>query len=261
MVRAVVVKRSGRLAVGASGSAARSDDFGAVAPRDPGSGLGRLCRAGVFTALSVGLATGAHRAAGGAVSLHVIGWAIGALAVVGWVAARRQRSGGSIAALVIGTQLLLHVSFAAPVLLPLLRSRGRSRVSALAALFLCHHSAVTAAQVHAATGGIDPRQLAVAAGTSAPHAAAVVVAALPMIAGHVAAAAAMAWWLSRGERAIWAAACRVVGALAGGLSSALEAGGSGVAAGHRVVVIPCGRRGGWLTRRGPPPVGFRLRLA
>ncbi len=186
--------------------------------------IGRVIRVAAFAAVSLGLAVAAHVAGGG----HrpppaVANVAFGALMLLGWLASRRERTGRQIAALVIGSQAVLHVVF---VLRERMAGPAGSRASLnLASLFLCHHGStpISSAQVKAATAGIDLSSLTTLARHTTPTPPPgwlVGWAPAAMIAAHLLAATVVAWWLRRGERALWTAACRVVRTLLGGLRSA-----------------------------------------
>jgi hypothetical protein len=174
----------------------------------------RIVRAAVFAAASLGLAVGAHVVGGGAAPPEPVALAAGAaLALFALAMTGRERRIGFIAASVISTQLVLHVSFA---LAPLLAGRSQDQTALWAQILFCHHgpSPITAAQVAAAraTAGLSHADLpaALTGAGPAPHpdlldaiTASWWVAA--MLAAHLAAAAVMAWWLRCGEKHAWQA--------------------------------------------------------
>lgn len=193
----------------------------------------RLTRSGVFAGVSLALAVTAHVLAGGAFpSPTALAGAGCALLVFALTVTGRERHGGFIAASVITTQLLLHAVFALlPVASVLTASSGigsaggSDQTAFWARLLFCHHGPhpITTSQVTAAkaTLGISGSQLpssGVSHGATTGTGSVLVAAAsswpvLGMLAAHLAAAAIMAWWLRRGERAVWAASRRVVQAV------------------------------------------------
>ena len=185
----------------------------------------RGLRAGVFTAVGVGLAAAAHLSAGGATPrLFVL---LAALAL-GWplayAASRRERGGLFLGVTVVGSQLLLHAVFALTGRVPAPPpGAGPAQATSWAGLLFCHHGGapVCAAQVASARAalGLTNATLPTAgtvptAGAPFPTAGAgpslasmpLTAAALGMLAAHLAAALLTAWWLRRGEQAVWSAA-------------------------------------------------------
>lgn len=162
---------------------------------DPRAWSLRSVRAAVFAAASVGLAISAHRLAGGLPPrpLLVVA-AAGILFLLGVAVSARERRLWHIAALVGASQVALHAA---------LGTHPRRTTAQWSALLFCHDSAhgVSAAQVAAAREHF----------AAAPHSSG----GLGMITAHVVAAAAMAWWLRRGERAAWRVVQRVVSHLLG----------------------------------------------
>jgi hypothetical protein len=181
-----------------------------LAPRflaDPTRRSARLLRAGAFAGAGTLLAIAAHRIGGGGTPTGRAQFlAFGALFLLGLPISRRQRGGRCLVALVVVTQLLLHVGFA----LCGMRGGGSGRGSMWDMVLLCHPigHAPSAAQLAAARAAVSGLQL--------PHTAAPAsmnqlgAMALLMLGAHLLAAAALAWWLRRGERAAWAVAARIV---------------------------------------------------
>ena len=178
---------------------------GPARPVAPAGRPGRALRSAVFALISLALALAAHVVGGGrAPAGSVLGAALLALAGLGWLLSRRERGGRQLAALVVGTQALLHLAFVLPALLAARGAPGRA-ATAFAELLFCHSGrhTLSAAQLRAATRGLGfsppaPGLLAVAGHV------------MPMLLAHLLAAGAVAWWLRRAERAVWAAARRVL---------------------------------------------------
>jgi hypothetical protein len=139
------------------------------------------------------------------------------LAAIAVMASGRERSGRFIGTTVIGSQLLLHTAFALTQ-----PSSGPSQTTLWGRMLFCHHGAgvLTAAQITAARAALGPSAssvhlratatgVAIDSGAHAVSALAMWASMVLMLAAHLAAAAVMAWWLRRGERAAWAAAARV----------------------------------------------------
>lgn len=204
-------------------------------------------RTGLFALVSLTLAAAAHRAAGGvapgAVTLAVAG---AALLMLGWPLSARERSGGQLAALVLGSQAVLHVGFVAAPLLMARAAGGRSAAS-LAALLFCHHGShpISTAQLRAAVADLGIRYQ-----PTPGDAPAISVGGVAMLAAHVAAAAVVAWWLRRGERAAWEAARRIMCRLQPAMPVAVRPAAPAAWA-ARWTVVPA-RWGGRLPGRGPP---------
>ena len=136
-----------------------------------GSGPRRVVRAGVFALSSAVLAVVAHRLAGGMPPAPgQVAAAAALLFGFGLFWARCERGGSAITAVVLISQLALHAAFAE---VPMKASdKGH------------------AGPMHMA-GAFTDRGVA-------------------MLAVHLGAALVMAWWLRRGERAVWSAVGRVV---------------------------------------------------
>lgn len=171
----------------------------------------RAARAGVFAASSVALAVGAHRFGGGAQPTRAV--LMTALAMsfgFGLLWSRRERRGPAIAGVVLLSQLALHAAFAfAPM-----RSggiRAGDEVNRWAAMLLCHNAThpATAAQVNSARAALGLGPLP-AAPPAMHMTSPVSTGGAGMLALHLGAALVMAWWLRRGERAVWTVARRVV---------------------------------------------------
>ncbi|MCP3818043.1 hypothetical protein NLX86_07905 [Streptomyces sp. A3M-1-3] len=193
---------------------------GATPVAHAGAGL-RLLRAAVFTAVLVVLSAGGHALASCAT---VPWWALGAgfLAVFAGTAplAGQARSLPAISGALAGGQLVLHALFglgqhAAPAGRPV---SPDTSVAALAAKLLCGGNAVPLSPAEArqvlTAAGLDP-----AAGQAAGHAAhqhtgaaasladaaqpaTGLLPSLPMLLGHLLAALATGWLLSRGDAAL-----------------------------------------------------------
>ena len=176
----------------------------------PGTWSMRVLRAGVFALLSTLLAAAAHRIGGGTIpGLAVTGPAVLVLFLVGLSLTRRERGGRSISALVLLTQLLMHAGL---VLGPaLIDGGGQSQTALWGKLLFCHHGgkAVSAAQIEQARVALGVSHVNLPSTAAAPGAF-VSSAMVAMLAAHLLAAAAMAWWLRRGERAAWRRVLRVV---------------------------------------------------
>jgi hypothetical protein len=189
----------------------------------------RACRAGAFTGLSLTLAVAAHRlGGGGAPNERVVVSAGVVLAVIAVLASGRERRGRFIGATVVGTQLMLHAVFALTQ-----PSSGPSQTTLWGRVLFCHHGAgaLTAAQIAAARTALGASASTVHLRATATgvaivpetHAVSVFAMWAPMVlmlGAHLAAAAVMAWWLRRGERAVWAAAARVAARVVSILSPA-----------------------------------------
>lgn len=233
--------------------------------RGPAGLYGRIGRATAFALPGCGLAVGGHRLAGGAVSPGTASVVLLAFVVLGLtVAGRRERSGRFVATLVLGSQLAGHLLLAAPMLSMMLRRpAGGLTDSTLQLLLLCGHGphqppAAAMREASRALNVDDLRRIAAGAGAASAHAGsqltAVLSAAAPMLGAHLVAAAVLAWWLRRGERALWAAARRVVVTV-----TALVHGTPVIPVGPRVRIPTqasrVARANRWLlplSRRGPP---------
>jgi hypothetical protein len=215
----------------------------------------------VFAGLSFALAVAAHRLAGGVVPSNSAWFVLGSFFVVGLVAAGRERSGRFLGSLVLVSQLAAHLLFAATMFTTMLRQHtGRLSIATLQLMLLCHHGhdPVSGTAIRRATVGMnldDLRRDAPTAPTgSSVHLQTILAAAAPMLAAHLAAAAVMAWWLRRGERAVWGAARRIVVAITGlvrGLPGAPRPPWVRLRTAHTYLV----RISQWslpLSRRGPP---------
>jgi hypothetical protein len=229
----------------------------------PGGLIGRVARAGTFTAFNFALAFGAHVLAGGTVS-PLAGWlTLAAMGCLGWVVSSRERSGRFIGSLAVLTQVAAHLGFATPPLIAAIRAGGgHLSTPELQALLFCHHGAspLTADQVHQAAQGLDLGRSGAGPSVHVGH---LLVAAAPMFAAHVAAAVVIAWWLRIGECAVWTAARRAVVVL------------SDIVRGPRPVVVSrpvraifdvvlhaAARLASSVSRRGPPlPPVFVLSIA
>ena len=142
-------------------------------PPGPLSGRLRLLRVGVLGASGYGLAAGAHAVAGGAAP----GWPVALmlatlLGVLGVAFTARRRGLAALLAVLIATQAVLHGLFSL-----LDGAAGCSMVAA------GHH---TMTAVCGPSGG-----------------GAMVVPSVPMLLAHLAATAATAWLLARGEAWLW----------------------------------------------------------
>lgn len=160
---------------------------------DPRAWTMRSIRALVFAFASLALAVSAHRLAGGLAPTSAwTGQAAGALFLIGLAVAARELRFWQIATLVATTQVVLHA---------LLPSHAGRSTAQWARLLFCEHGshAATTAQVAAARSHF----------AGAPHSSG----GPGMLAAHLVAAAVMAWWLRRGERAAWRAVQRVVSRL------------------------------------------------
>lgn len=166
----------------------------------------RMLRATVFAVAGLGLAVCAHRLAGGLLpGVPALAAAALGLFAVALVASKRERVGWQIAGLVGATQAAVHAAFAYA---PAGHAAGGQN---WAKLLFCQHGeqpvsaqTVAAARAHLSGGAMD---------AAMSHSAPVGLAAAAMLAVHVVAAAAMAWWLRKGERTAWAAVRRVVSRL------------------------------------------------
>lgn len=169
---------------------------------------------GSFAVINIALAMAAHRLAGGARPLSlVIGPALVALVAIAWLSSRRERSGRQVTALVVGCQTVLHVLFELPVVLVRHTTRaGAGSTPNWAVLLFCHHGSqpITSTQIRTALSGLDTTSLQTRLGQVPPPASPIRWVPITMLTAHLLAAVVMAWWLRRGERAAWAAACRVV---------------------------------------------------
>ncbi|MFG1805312.1 hypothetical protein [Streptomyces sp. NPDC049040] len=243
-----------------------------------GAGM-RLLRAAVFTAVCVALAAAGHTLASGApvpVWALVFGW-LAVLAVVVPLAGRERTLPGIAGALAAG-QLALHTVFGAgqmcatQSLTP--SSDNSGGLLSIAARLVCDNHGLRlspqAARQVVTDAGIDPNGLqampdmpgmAPPAGTSHSVVAALPFCSLPMLLGHLLAAAVAGWLLRRGEAALWRLArLSVRGAAelavlspavlhrAHALMSALAAG------------VPCARPRGIRRRAESPVLGHRAVL-
>ena len=176
----------------------------------------------MFAAASTALAVSAHRLAGGVVpNPRTITLDAGLLLLLGGVLSRRERSGLQITVLVLVTQALLHVSFMLSTMSHTMAGGMSSpaplSTAELAKMLFCFPATATpsAAQVATAMSGMDTSHLTAAA-PSTMHMAGQMndnpftAAGLGMLSAHLVAAAAMAWWLRRGERAAWTVIHRVI---------------------------------------------------
>jgi hypothetical protein len=189
----------------------------------------RSTRATVFAAVCMILATAGHAAAAHAA---VAPWAIGAgfagVLVVAWALTGAERSLATILGGLLGGQFMLHSLF--------MSAAG-------------HRSVGGGAMVH------DSMHVVTASSGSGDGGAA-------MTFAHVAAAVVSAWWLRRGERAVWSLARRAAALAARPFRALLRLLGSTPLARVAVPVFPpCfvayPGSGGLLlrhsvTRRGPP---------
>ena len=160
-----------------------------------------VLRSAVFAASSVTLAAVAHILGGGASPRAcVVLAATGLLVLLGLAAGREERSGWQIAALVLSTQLVLHVAFM------LTAPATATGTGLLGRVLICHSGPrpVDPALTDAVRRSIG-QVAAAGAGQAGSHSTAGM---LPMLMTHLLAAGFMAFWLRRGERAIWAAARR-----------------------------------------------------
>ncbi|WP_033324199.1 hypothetical protein [Actinomadura atramentaria] len=150
----------------------------------------RAARAVVFATVCVALAASGHAAAGGdAPPLRALTTGFGGALLLALALAGRERSLPTIAGVLVGGQYALHCVFS----------------GAAAGGMLGHHPAPVAAPVPM---DHDTRP--------------------SMTLAHLAAALVSAWWLRRGERAVWGLARRAAGAarparLLGVLAAVLEA--------------------------------------
>ncbi|MEU9315673.1 hypothetical protein [Streptomyces sp. NPDC048295] len=180
-----------------------------------GAGL-RLLRAAVFTAVCVALSAAGHSLA----SCAAVPWwtllagFLGMLAVVAPFAGR-ERSLPSIAAALAGGQIALHALFGMGTHgTPVNTVAGDDSLIRFAASLVCGAgpAQLSAAEAHriVTTAGIDPasvtagghHHVAAASGTD-PAALAALLPDLPMLLGHLLAAAATGWLLRRGEVALF----------------------------------------------------------
>ncbi len=160
----------------------------------------RSLRAATFAGASLTLGVGAHRLGGGLEPAHwVWGAAFLLLFAAAWAGARHRRTLPGIAAAVVAGQAGLHVLFERTAASPSLPVD----VSAWRALLFCreHGAAVSDATVlrtRALLGlsGSTP-------GSSAPHPMSMGSMSAPMLGAHLLAALVVAWWLARGEAAVW----------------------------------------------------------
>lgn len=178
-----------------------------------GAGL-RLLRAAVFTAVCVALSAAGHSLA----SCAAVPWwtlLAGFLGMFATVAlfAGRERSLASIATALAGGQIALHVLFGMGTHdTPVNTAAGDDSLIRFAASLVCGAgpAQLSAAEAHriVATAGIDPASVtagghvAAASGTE-PTALATLLPDLPMLLGHLLAAAATGWLLRRGEIALF----------------------------------------------------------
>lgn len=191
----------------------------------------RFSRSAVFATTSVVLAVSAHRLAGGQVpSGLVILAGIVALFLIGTCLSGRERRGGQIAVLVLATQALLHVGFMASSMSTTMSGSMPGSPSAmtpamLAKMFLCFPAGVTptADQMATAMAGIDTSRLTSPATAGHMSDNPFTAAGLGMLCAHLVAAAVMAWWLRRGERAAWSGLQRAITVLTASSSRTLPA--------------------------------------
>ncbi|MGW1410243.1 hypothetical protein [Streptomyces sp. NPDC002403] len=179
-----------------------------------GAGL-RLLRAAVFTAVCVALSAAGHSLA----SCAAVPWwtlLAGFLGTFAAVApfAGRERSLPSIAAALAGGQIALHALFGMGTHgTPVNTATGDDSLIRFAASLVCGAgpAQLSAAEAHriVTTAGIDPasvtagdHHVAAASGTD-PAALAALLPDLPMLLGHLLAAAATGWLLRRGEIALF----------------------------------------------------------
>ena len=177
---------------------------------DPTRLSARLVRAGVFAGAGTLLAIAAHRVGGGAIptgSAQLV--ALGALFTLGLAISRRERSGRCLGPLVVGSQLAVHTGFA----LFGMHSSGAGRGPMWDMVFLCHPigHAPTPTQLAAARASVSGLQLPHAASPESMNQLGAM--ALLMLGAHLLAAAALGWWLRKGERTAWAAAGHVAAAI------------------------------------------------
>lgn len=178
---------------------------------DPASWPQRLARAAAFALVSVTLAVGAHRLAGGMnADWRVSAAGLVALFTLGVAMTGRERGGRLIGVTVLGSQTLLHATFSSAAHHAM---SGPSPVSRWASILLCVHGAQPASldQVNAARALMDMSPLT--ASSPAPMSSmpdTVSAAGSVMLAAHLVAALATAWWLRRGERTAWSLIGHVV---------------------------------------------------
>ena len=142
----------------------------------------------------------------------------------------RERRGGQIAVLVLATQALLHVGFMASSMSTTMSGSMPGSSSAmtpamLAKMFLCFPAGVTptADQIATAMAGIDTSRLTSPATAGHMSDNPFTAAGLGMLCAHLVAAAVMAWWLRRGERAAWSGLQRAITVLTASSSRTLPA--------------------------------------
>lgn len=141
----------------------------------------RSARSVLFAAVCVGLATAGHSAvAQEGISLWVAGAGFTGVLLITRMLAGVERSMATILGCLLGAQYALHSLFTATA----------------------RHAAHTAAACAPGAGTHAHHTPHLLAGTHTPHR-------LTMTAAHVAAAVIAAWWLRRGERAVWGLARRV----------------------------------------------------
>ncbi|WP_177328273.1 hypothetical protein [Streptomyces atratus] len=180
-----------------------------------GAGM-RLLRAAVFTAVCVALSAAGHSLASCAAVPRwtLLAGFLGMFAVVASFAGR-ERSLPSIAAALAGGQIALHALFGMGTHgTPVSTAAGDDSLIRFAASLVCGAgpAQLSAAEAHriVTTAGIDPasvaagghHHVAAASGTD-PTALAALLPDLPMLLGHLLAAAATGWLLRRGEIALF----------------------------------------------------------
>ncbi|WP_375498384.1 hypothetical protein [uncultured Jatrophihabitans sp.] len=182
-------------------------------PRAPAS---RALRAAVFAFAGTGLGVAAHRLGGGMTPpawltiASVLGLFALAFALTG-----AQRRLPVITGLVLMTQTAMHVGFTAVGMRAIASPTAASGERSLLSMVLCHNPAHTpsAREVVAARATLASLHVSAPAATQAttmPAGSMLTPSMAWMLAAHLLAATVMAWWLARGERAVWRCARRVV---------------------------------------------------